>query len=97
MAPAANVMRQIEAAPKRWLVTGVAGFIGSNLLEILLRSGQTVVGLDNFSTGYRRNLEDVQRCVQADQWARFTFIEGDVSIPSDCVKACAGVDYVLHQ
>jgi UDP-N-acetylglucosamine 4-epimerase len=93
----ADVKQQIVATPRRWLVTGVAGFIGSNLLEILLQCRQAVVGLDNFSTGHRRNLEDVQHCVGPDQWAQFTFIEGDIASPPDCAKACAGVDYVLHQ
>lgn len=92
-----TVKKELSLASRRWLITGVAGFIGSNLLEFLLENRQTVIGLDNFSTGHRRNLEDVQRCVGAGPWARFTLIEGDIANPSDCVKACDGVDYVLHQ
>ena len=84
-------------SPSRWLVTGVAGFIGSNLLEVLLESGQQVVGLDNLSTGHRRNLEDVQRRVGSSRWTNFQFLESDITQSSDCAKACDGVEYVLHQ
>jgi len=87
----------LTAESRRWLVTGVAGFIGSNLLELLLECGQQVVGIDNFSTGRRQNLEDVQRSVGPNRWSAFTFIEGDIAQPDTCEKACAGVDYVLHQ
>lgn len=83
--------------PKTWLVTGVAGFIGSNLLETLLKLDQRVVGLDNFATGHQRNLDEVQGLVSAEQWARFRFIDGDIRKLDDCRCACAGVDYVLHQ
>lgn len=83
--------------PKTWLVTGVAGFIGSNLLETLLKLDQLVVGLDNFSTGFQHNLDEVKGLVSPAQWANFTFIQGDITNPHDCAKACAGVDYVLHQ
>ncbi len=83
--------------PKTWLVTGVAGFIGSNLLETLLKLDQRVVGLDNFATGHQRNLDEVQGLVSAEQWARFSFIEGDIRRLEDCRRACEGVDYVLHQ
>tara|TARA_R100000900_G_scaffold15508_2_gene13755 strand:- start:86139 stop:87104 length:966 start_codon:yes stop_codon:yes gene_type:complete len=79
------------------LVTGVAGFIGSNLLERLLLLDQHVVGLDNFATGHRRNLDEVSGLVNAPQWARFRFIEGDIRQLEDCRRACEGVDYVLHQ
>lgn len=78
-------------------MTGVAGFIGSNLLETLLRLEQRVVGLDNFATGHRRNLEEVQSLVSAEQWARFSFHAGDIRQLDDCRRACQGVDYVLHQ
>jgi UDP-N-acetylglucosamine 4-epimerase len=80
-----------------WLVTGVAGFIGSNLLETLLRLNQKVTGLDNFSTGHRHNLEQVRASVGSDAWNNFSFIEGDLRNLDDCARACKGVDYVLHQ
>ena len=80
-----------------WLVTGVAGFIGSDLLEALLKLNQKVVGLDNFSTGYRHNLEQVKSPVTPDQWQNFTFIEGDIRKLEQCCNACQGIDYVLHQ
>ncbi|MCF6280667.1 MAG: NAD-dependent epimerase/dehydratase family protein [Candidatus Polarisedimenticolaceae bacterium] len=80
-----------------WLITGVAGFIGSNLLERLLKLNQRVVGLDNFSTGHRHNLDKVKAIVSAEQWANFSFIEGDICVIESCQQACKGVDYVLHQ
>lgn len=92
-----TVCEQLKQHPKTWLVTGVAGFIGSNLLETLLKLDQTVVGLDNFATGHQYNLNEVQSLVSAEQWAKFSFIEGDIRNLEDCQKACAGVDYVLHQ
>ena len=90
---------QIELlnAPKTWLVTGVAGFIGSNLLEKLLKLDQRVVGLDNFATGYQKNLDAVQSLVTDEQWKRFRFIKGDIRKIEDCNEACSEVDYVLHQ
>jgi UDP-N-acetylglucosamine/UDP-N-acetylgalactosamine 4-epimerase len=87
----------LRAKPSVWLITGVAGFIGSNLLEKLLGLDQTVVGLDNFSTGFRHNLDLVKREVSACQWERFTLIDGDIRSLDDCKSACDGVDYVLHQ
>ena len=87
----------LRAAPKRWLVTGVAGFIGSNLLEALLRQDQWVVGLDNFATGHRRNLQLVEQSVTPSQWARFRFTETDIRDLPSCHAACVGADYVLHQ
>ena len=92
-----QVCANLQATPKTWLVTGVAGFIGSNLLETLLKLNQTVVGLDNFATGHRHNLDEVKSLVTAEQWAKFSFIEGDIRQFADCQKACAGVDYVLHE
>ncbi|WP_407595099.1 NAD-dependent epimerase/dehydratase family protein [Acinetobacter lwoffii] len=92
-----QVCEQLQAQPKIWLVTGVAGFIGSNLLESLLKLDQNVVGLDNFATGHQHNLDEVQATVTAEQWAKFRFIEGDIRQFEDCQKACTGVDYVLHQ
>jgi len=88
---------RLNAVPKIWLVTGVAGFIGSNLLETLLTLNQRVVGLDNFSTGNRRNFDEVQSMVSPEQWANFRFIEGDICNLADCQAVCLGVDYVLHQ
>jgi UDP-N-acetylglucosamine 4-epimerase len=81
---------------RRWLVTGAAGFIGSNLVEHLLRHGHEVVGLDNFATGHRRNLDEVLEHAE-DAAARFHFIEGDIRDMAACHAACSGVDYVLHQ
>lgn len=92
-----DVKDEMRGKPKRWLVTGVAGFIGSNLLEQLLRLDQQVVGLDNFSTGKRENLSDVQRLVSEQQWRQFNFIEGDIRHLSTCHAACKGVDVILHQ
>lgn len=85
-----------------WLVTGAAGFIGSNLVEALLRLGQQVTGLDNFATGHRHNLDMVRDSVDGEAWTRFTFIEADIRNEADCARACAGVagmkvDFVLHQ
>jgi UDP-N-acetylglucosamine 4-epimerase len=91
------VRRALREAPRTWLVTGAAGFIGSNLLETLLALDQTVVGLDNFATGHRRNLDEVREIVGPAQWSRFRFIEGDIRSIEDCRRACVGVDFVLHQ
>ena len=96
MSPYEAVRESLQARPRNWLVTGVAGFIGSNLLEALLGLGQTVVGVDNFATGHHRNLEDVlQRAGEGQQ--RFRLIKGDVADLEVCRAACEGVDYVLHQ
>lgn len=92
-----TVCEQLQQAPKTWLITGVAGFIGSNLLETLLKLNQNVVGLDNFATGHQYNLDEVQSLVEPEQWANFKFYEGDIRSFADCQTACAGVDYVLHQ
>ena len=91
------VKQTILTEPKTWLITGVAGFIGSNLLETLLLLNQKVVGLDNFATGFQHNLDEVQSLVSAEQWEGFDFIEGDIRQLADCQAACKGVDYVLHQ
>lgn len=93
----AELCRQMAGTPRTWLITGVAGFIGCNLLETLLMLDQRVVGLDNFATGHRSNLEEIQRSVTTAQWTRFRFIEGDIRKLEDCREACAGVDFVLHQ
>jgi len=92
-----DVKFALQAQPKIWLVTGVAGFIGSNLLEALLKLDQRVVGLDNFATGHRHNLEAVRKLVSEEQWGRFRFDEGDICDAEACVRAVQGVDYVLHQ
>lgn len=92
-----KLLSELKLAPKKWLVTGVGGFIGSNILEVLLIHDQVVVGLDNFSTGKRENLNEVQSAVSPEQWSRFTLIEGDIRSLPACEKACLGVDYVLHQ
>ena len=92
-----TVCEQLKQAPKTWLVTGVAGFIGSNLLETLLKLDQKVIGLDNFATGHQYNLDEVQSLVKPEEWANFSFIEGDIRYFEDCQKACADVDYVLHE
>lgn len=92
-----KISLDLRQSPKVWLITGVAGFIGSNLLETLLGLDQHVVGLDSFVTGHQRNLDEVKSLVSAEQWQRFTLIEGDIRSLDDCSKACEGVDYVLHQ
>jgi UDP-N-acetylglucosamine/UDP-N-acetylgalactosamine 4-epimerase len=92
-----QIQIELLKAPKTWLVTGVAGFIGSNLLETLLKLNQRVVGLDNFATGHERNLIEVQTLVTEAQWQNFNFINGDIRNLEDCEKACDGIDYVLHQ
>jgi UDP-N-acetylglucosamine 4-epimerase len=92
-----SLQHALARTPRTWLITGAAGFIGSNLLETLLKLDQQVVGLDNFATGHRRNLDEVQSLVSPEQWARFLFIEGDIRNLDNCRQACEGVDYVLHQ
>ncbi len=92
-----NVLRTLRTEKRTWLVTGVAGFIGSNLAEFLLKHNQIVVGLDNFSTGFMHNIDDIQFCVGEQLSNNFHFIEGDVADYSICKEACAGVDIILHQ
>lgn len=92
-----KVKQRIKDHPKTWLITGVAGFIGSNLLETLLKLGQSVVGMDNLSTGHQYNLDEVRALVTEDQWHRFRFIEGDIRNLADCRQVVKGIDYVLHQ
>lgn len=92
-----QLQAQLRQSPKTWLITGVAGFIGSNLLECLLNLDQRVVGLDNFVTGHQHNLVEVQNSVTSAQWANFKFIQGDIRQLGDCQQGCAGVDFVLHQ
>ena len=102
---------RLSSEPHTWLITGVAGFIGSNLLETLLKLNQRVVGLDSFVTGFQHNLDEVQSLVSADQWANFNFIQGDIRNLEDCRRAMVfsypessilnpescPVEYVLHQ
>lgn len=92
-----QVKADLQAHPKTWLITGVAGFIGSNLLETLLGLGQTVVGLDNFATGHQYNLDEVRENVGEGAWQRFSFIEGDIRDLDTCRLAVRGADHVLHQ
>ena len=91
-----TLQKTLSTSPRTWLVTGIAGFIGSNLLETLLKLDQRVVGLDNFSTGHQRNLDQVQQLVTPAQWGRFQMIRGDICELDTCRQACAKVDYVLH-
>ncbi len=93
----AQVKEDLAASPKKWLVTGVAGFIGSNLLETLLACDQQVKGLDNFSTGRQHNLDQVKALVTPAQWDRFSFTRGDIRDADTCNQACQDVDYVLHE
>ena len=97
MSPYQKMKSELRRSPRTWLVTGVAGFVGSNLLELLLHLGQTVVGLDNFVTGHRENLEDVMESFGGMGGRSFRFIEGDICDLGTCLEACKGVDYVLHQ
>ena len=92
-----NLQQSLRQSPRTWLVTGVAGFIGSHLLETLLGLGQRVVGLDNFATGHQHNLDDVRALVGEPAWSRFRMIEGDIRLAADCQAACTDVDFVLHQ
>ena len=92
-----ELTRVLRSNPKTWLITGVAGFIGSNLLEGLLKLDQRIVGLDNFSSGYQHNLDEVHSLVTPEQWDRFTFINGDIRDLNSCRRVCDGVDCVLHQ
>jgi len=107
-----QLQARLAQEPATWLITGVAGFIGSNLLETLLKLNQRVVGLDNFATGHQRNLDEVQSLVTPAQWAGFHFIQGDIRSLADCQQAMSwpplplgegrgeggiSVDYVLHQ
>lgn len=96
-----EIKKNLKQTPKVWLITGVAGFIGSNLLETLLLLNQKVIGLDNFATGHQHNLDEVKAEVSAEQWQNFSFVEGDIRNVEDCQQVLAAnklaVDYVLHQ
>ena len=92
-----SLIKELKNSQSTWLVTGIAGFIGSNLLETLLKLNQKVVGLDNFSTGHQYNLDEVKGLVTEEQWGNFTLIQGDIREIDTCHQACSGVQYVLHQ
>lgn len=105
-----TLLQALPKSPRTWLITGVAGFIGSNLLEALLKLDQRVVGLDNFATGHQRNLDEVRSLTSPAQWANFRFVEGDIRQLEDCQRsmhwhpaqggaASRGipVEHVLHQ
>lgn len=91
-----HVQQILKNNPYRWLITGVAGFIGSNLLEALLKLNQQVVGMDNFSTGFQHNLDQVKASVGEDAWSNSKFIDGDIRCLQDCLEACKDIDFVLH-
>src|SRR6187402_1427139 len=95
--PIFDASELLDGVRARWLVTGASGFIGSNIVESLLFAGQQVVAFDNFSTGNRRNLEEVQQKVGSDRWNGFELIEADIRDRDACARAMAGIDHVLHQ
>jgi UDP-N-acetylglucosamine 4-epimerase len=92
-----RIQATLRSNPRKWLITGCAGFIGSNLLEVLLKLDQTVVGLDNMSTGHQYNLDEVRDLVSESQWRRFSFMHGDIRDSETCRQAATGIDHVLHQ
>jgi UDP-N-acetylglucosamine 4-epimerase len=92
-----SALAEMAKTPKRWLVTGAAGFIGGHIVETLLNHGQTVRGMDNFITGHQHNLDDIQSRVSAEAWGRFSFMNADVSIVDDCNRAVEDIDIVIHQ
>ena len=93
----AQITSELQANKKKWVITGVAGFIGSNLLEALLKLDQDVIGLDNFSTGSKNNLQNIEDSVSDEQWHRFKFVEGDILDPNICEQISKNADYILHQ
>jgi len=92
-----EIKKKLKKEQKTWLITGVAGFIGSNLAEALLKLNQKVVSLDNFATGHRYNLEHIKNSVTEEEWKNFTFIEGDMTNLKTCQEITKGIDIVLHQ
>jgi UDP-N-acetylglucosamine 4-epimerase len=92
-----NVLNELNDSPKSWLITGVAGFIGSNLLETLLKNNQLVLGVDNFSTGHQSNLDQVKENVSEKQWDNFVLVNGDIRNWETCKDICDDINYVLHQ
>ena len=97
MEPYSQLIAHLQANQYKWLITGVSGFIGSNLLETLLKLNQKVVGLDSFVTGKKENLSEVESEITLDQWSNFHFIEGDICNLETCNTATQGVNFVLHQ
>ncbi len=97
MSTYSRLLESLKAEPRRWLVTGCAGFIGSHLTETLLAHGQTVSGLDDFSTGKRKNLDEIRSLLPADAWKKFRLVEGSICDLPACHEACRDVDFVLHQ
>jgi UDP-N-acetylglucosamine 4-epimerase len=92
-----KIKKELLQNQKTWLITGVAGFIGSNLAEALLKLNQKVISIDNFATGHRYNLEHVKNSVSSKEWENFTFVEGDITDLETCQKITKNVDIVLHQ
>ncbi|MFA6143785.1 MAG: NAD-dependent epimerase/dehydratase family protein [Sulfuricurvum sp.] len=92
-----EIKEELKSNQKTWLITGVAGFIGSNLAETLLKLNQKIIALDNFATGHRYNLEHIKHSVSSQQWENFTFVEGDITDFSTCLSVTKDVDIVLHQ
>lgn len=92
-----KVCETLKKTQKIWLVTGAAGFIGSNITEKLLKLNQTVIALDDLSTGFQHNLDDIKANVTSEQWGNLTFVLGDVRDFTVCLRAMEGADYVLHQ
>ncbi len=92
-----KVVEELKQNPKTWLITGVAGFIGSNLAEFLLKQNQKVVGLDNFSTGYQKNLDDIKTNITQEEWQNFSFVEGDIKDYNTCEAITKDIDIILHQ
>lgn len=92
-----EILEQLNTTTKSWLITGVAGFIGSNLLETLLNNNQKVLGVDNFSTGHQHNLDQVKSRVSPEQWSNFELINGDIRDKDTCKNLCSDINYVLHQ
>ncbi len=92
-----DVIKKLQESPRSWLVTGAAGFIGSNLVETLLRAGQTVTGLDNFSAGYKKNLTMIRELVGENLWKNFHFVEGDIRDLDTCRRVCGKAEHILHE